>query len=61
MVKSLIRPVLLGCVVGFLFIGAPLYNTIQPAVTVDVPEKISVEDLDVPSLPELERLTGESK
>ena len=61
MVKSLIRPVILGCVVGFLFIGAPLYNTIQPTVTVDVPEKLSVDDLELPPLPEFERMTGENE
>ena len=61
MLKFVFRVTVLGCLMGFLFVGAQLYNTIQPTVNVDVPEKISVEDLELPPLPEFERLTGESK
>ena len=61
MLRFVFRVTILGCLLGFLFIGAPLYNTIQPTVTVDVPERLSVEDLELPSLPEFERLTGENE
>lgn len=59
--RYVVRTVVLGCLLGFLFVGAPLYNTIQPTVNVDVPEKLSVDDLELPAIPEFERLTGENK